>query len=76
MTNYRQRRPDPGPRITPEAVTAYRDGDVITLQRELRLPPWHPSPIDAVGQSPFPSSSAGARFWPAAVALREALEAA
>jgi len=76
MTNYRRRRPDAGPKITPAAVEAYRAGDCQELHRALNLPPWHPSPLQAEGASPYPGNCAGAHFWPAAVALREQLEAA
>lgn len=75
-TNYRQRRPDIGPRITPAAVAAFRAAAWIELHRLLGLRPWMPSPLDAAGKCPWPPNSAGARYWPQAVALRDELEAA
>lgn len=61
--------------ITPAAVAAYRSGDQHTLHAELHLPPWQVSPLDAVGDCPWPQNSAGAITWPASAALRAELEA-
>ncbi len=63
-------------RITPEAVAAYRERDWLTLHRLLGLKPWEASPIDATGDSPWPTGSAGERTWDKAVRLRAELEAA
>lgn len=63
-------------RITPEAVAAFVARDDARLRRELRLPPWHASPLDAEGECPWPASAAGAQSWPAAVELRRQLQEA
>lgn len=75
-TRYRTRRQDPGPRITPEAVAAYRAGDELALHRALRLRPWQASPIGAVGPCPWPPGTGGHESWALAVELRAELERA
>lgn len=62
-------------RMTPEAVSAFEAGDRTTLHRLLRLPPWQVSPLDAVGECPWPDRSAGANTWPDSMALRAELAA-
>ena len=77
MSTTRYRRRSPGAHgITPAAITAYRADDRKSLHAELRLPPWASSPLDAVGECPWPHGTAGATTWPLVVELREALEAA
>jgi len=66
----------PKNRISPEAVRAFNAGDVMALQWALRLSPWHVSPLEAVGDCPYPDYVAGGQTWAAVVALREALESA
>lgn len=62
--------------ITPEAVAAFKRGDVVGLHRALGLKPWHPSPLSAGGDCPWHSSSMGAKSWSLATELRaELLEA-
>lgn len=61
-------------RITPEAVAAYIAGDEVALHRLLGLKPWEPSPIGAVGESPWPRGSGGETSWPKACKLREELD--
>ena len=63
-------------RITPAAVEAYRAGNRLELHRALNLPPWQPSPLDAVGACPWPPSTAGGRTWAKALELREELQCA
>lgn len=75
-TLHRRKRSEQTGRITADAIEAYRAGDVMALQRALRLPPWHVSPLRAVGTCPSPAGDASSETWPAAVALREQLEAA
>jgi hypothetical protein len=60
-------------RITPTAITAFRAGDRMTLHRELRLPPWQVSPLDADGDCPWSPTVAGGWTWPESVTLRAAL---
>ena len=59
-------------RITPEAIAAWRAGRWGELQRALRLPPWHASPLDAVGDQPA-GNAAGATTWGEAARLRAEL---
>ena len=61
-------------RITPEAIEAWRAGRWIDLQRALRLPPWHTSPLDADGDCPT-DNTAGASTWPESACLRAQLRA-
>jgi hypothetical protein len=62
--------------ITPEAISAFRRGDEAALHRALGLKPWHPSPLQAGGDSPWTGSSMGAKSWALATELRaELLEA-
>lgn len=57
-------------RITPEAIEAWRAGDVWGLHRALALRPWQDSPLAMVERSASPSK------WALEVmALREQLEA-
>lgn len=63
-------------RVTPAAVQAFIAEDDDALRELLGLKPWEISPLKAVGQCPFASSSMGARSWPRAQMLREQLEAA
>jgi len=63
-------------RITPDAVAAFRADDRESLHAALRLPPWQLSPLDAIGECPYPHGAAGATTWPDSVSLRVELEAA
>lgn len=63
-------------RITPEAVAAFVAGDRMQLHRELRLKPWQESPLDAIGESPWPATSAGGSTWPESVQLAIELQQA
>jgi len=60
-------------RITQKAIDAFRAGDRETLRRELHLPPWQVSPLEAVSDCPWPASTAGGRTWQASCELRAAL---
>lgn len=63
-------------RISPAAIEAFRAGDCVALHRELRLPPWMPSPLEAdEGPSPWPGGM-GAATWGEAQELRRELEGA
>jgi len=62
--------------ITAEAVAAYRASDHAGLDRALGLKPWEVSPLEAEGDCPWPTGTAGAMTWPKAVSLRAELEAA
>ena len=62
--------------ITAEAEDAYRASDHAALHRALDLKPWEASPIDATGDSPWPTGCAGERTWDQALRLRAELEAA
>lgn len=73
MKRYRRRAQRSGT-VTPAAVAAYRAGDRDALRRELCLKPWQPTPLEVDGRCPWPEGSAGAKAWPASVALRAALE--
>jgi hypothetical protein len=75
------------PEVTPAALKLWRrlqqcsDEDEerelnLALRAELRLKPWHVSPWGAVGRCPWPPSCGGAIYWPYALALRRALNAA
>ena len=59
-------------RITPEAIAAWKAGDWGDLQRALRLPPWHASPLDVGGDQPA-GNTAGATTWAEATRLRSEL---
>ncbi len=61
--------------ITGEAVAAYRALDRVALHRALGLKPWEASPIDATGDCPWSTGSAGERTWDKVVRLRAELEA-
>lgn len=66
------------PRISPEALAAFRVGDRKTLHHLLSLKPWQPSPCD-VDDGPPPKYARGTAWgdtWPAAQAWRRGLEAA
>jgi hypothetical protein len=63
-------------RIPRAVIEAYKAGDNDTLCVLLDLKPWEISPLEAVGECPYPRTSAGGRSWPKAVALREELLAA
>lgn len=63
-------------RVTAEAVDAFDAGDRERLHRELRLPPWQASPLEAEGDCPWSPGSAGGFTWADSVALRAALVAA
>lgn len=69
----RRRRLEKAGRITQEAIAAFKAGDVIALQRALRLPPWQVSPLTVAGKCPWPPGSGGAITWVDSVGLREAL---
>lgn len=76
MATIRRRRHTEMPgRITAEAVAAFRAGDSLALSRALRLPPWQASPLSAIGECPWPCSTAGGRAWADSIALRKQLEA-
>lgn len=76
MTTYRTRRAEAGPRITAEAVAAFRAGDWIGLHRALRLRPWEASPLDAATDTPIRGGQPYVDSWAQARELRLALEAA
>ncbi len=77
MTTPRRRKhTQQAGRITPDAIAAFRAGDAIALARALRLPPWHASPLEAVGACPWPCTTGGAATWADAIELRAQLEAA
>jgi hypothetical protein len=59
--------------ITPEAIAAFRRGDRECLHRALGLKPWHPSPLEAEGDTPWTGGSMGAKSWALAVELRAEL---
>jgi hypothetical protein len=63
-------------RITPAAVTAFKAGDAVALERALGIPPWAVSPLDVDEPDPPDWSTPGVwrDTWPEAWALREALE--
>jgi hypothetical protein len=62
-------------RITPDAVLAFYDHNMIGLHRALGLKPWMPSPLDVFQVEP-PAWASGpcAAFWPVAWGLRLDLE--
>lgn len=60
-------------RVTARAIAAFAAGDAMTLQRELRLPPWQLSPLDVAGRCLYPPHTSGAITWPDSVALRREL---
>lgn len=60
--------------LTAEAVAAFRVGDWMALHHALRLPPWHVSPLDAIGKCPVKSPGSGwSDTWDAALQLRSLL---
>lgn len=59
-----------GPRAA--AISAWKCGDHLALQRALMLRPWEASPFEAHGAPP-PDGTAWAASWPRAVELRRAL---
>jgi hypothetical protein len=61
-------------RITPEMIKAFNDDDDDRLISLLRLKPWEVSPLEAVGECPYPPGTCGALSWPQARALRNELE--
>ena len=61
-------------RITAEMIKAFNDDDDDRLRSLLRLKPWEESPLDAVGECPYPPTTMGALSWPKAKALRKQLE--
>lgn len=75
MTHYRQRRPG-NDRITPAAYAAFQAGDWMALHRELRLRPWHASPLDATTDDPPAAGFAYRATWQRARDLRRELQAA
>ena len=62
-------------RITPEAVAAFRAGDVGALMLALGMRPWDASPLEADDEEPPAWSTPGPwrDSWPKAVALRRNL---
>jgi hypothetical protein len=60
-------------RITPAAVAHFKAGEWLLLHRALGLRPWHPSPLDAVGECPWPPGCGGHEAWPLVVRLRAEL---
>ena len=60
-------------RITTGAQAAFEAGDWLRLHRELRLPPWQASPLDAMGECPWPATTAAGVTWAASAGLRKAL---
>lgn len=73
MPTIRRRKHPQTRSITAAALAAFKAGDHLTLHRELRLPPWQASPLDAEGACPWRARSAGWQTWPDSVALREGL---
>lgn len=60
--------------VTAAAVDAYRAGDWNGLHRALALRPWHPSPLDAVGDPPAYLAGVQRDWWNMAVELRTELD--
>lgn len=62
-------------RITPDAIAAFKAGDVSALHLALKLGPWVPSPLDVEPDepSPYPAGTGGAEYWPLAQELRREL---
>ena len=54
-------------------VDAFNADDDDKLSSLLRLKPWEISPLEAVGECPYPPGTGGALSWPHARALREEL---
>jgi hypothetical protein len=59
-------------RVGPDAVMAFQARDELALNLPLGLPPWHTSPLDAVGECAS-EGDMGAETWEEAVALRAQL---
>lgn len=74
MGTPRRRRHSQTTRITRETVDAYNAGEAMGLHRLLRLPPWQTSPVDAVGDCPWPAGTGGYLTWQDSVELRHELQ--
>lgn len=77
MTTRKKRDRAARPRITPEALQAWRAGDWHGLFRALHLPPWHYPPylVDLQGDPPdYEPGSAYVETWSTARDLRLELE--
>jgi hypothetical protein len=75
MPTNRRRRVHPlvADRITPEAIDAWRQGDLHGLHRELGVAPCHASPLDVDGPTPPAWATNNPFFfesWPRGWALR------
>ncbi len=75
MGTRRRRSHNQRQRVTDETVALYAAGDKTALHQALRLPPWQVSPLEAVGECPYPPRSGGGNTWAESVALRAELEA-
>lgn len=75
MPIKRRQQKDRHQRITPEAVTAYRNSDWLGLHRALGLKPWETSPLDAADPNPVGTKgTAGHESHTKARELRAILE--
>jgi hypothetical protein len=63
-------------RITPEALDAFRAGDLLALHRELGLRPWQPSPLETDTPEPpnYRFGGPWADAWPLTFDLRARLK--
>jgi hypothetical protein len=73
MGTKRNRRTVARTGITPEALTAWQQGDYHLLNKALGIPPWQPSPFDVRRPEP-PDYAVGMLYgdaWPRIWARRE-----